>query len=238
MTDRDDLIRRAIQGRRAKVSSASSGGRDQSSFDEDESCDGGQVATHISSEPESTFDENGVIDFEGMKLDRAGRLRVVMRMALRNFPDYRIAESLGVSVKTIQRDRKAIKEQLSKEAGKVDTNTYLGESLAFYREVTGTALTIATASSNPLAARLSGLKVAMMSKSDESSLLHTIGVFDANPYRPEKTDKPQDIGDVMAILGSIVDASMSTSSDAEFVESMKESMASFSGSDDIQDGFL
>ena len=135
---------------------------------------------------------------------REYRLRLVHRLLMRSIPLDQIAQQLNCSVRTIQRDRADINARLRKEASKLDMNSLLGDTMAFYREHGAMALRVATNPNSPLAARLAAIRTSMQSRKEMGQWLHTSGVFDVLKYRADESAEGNDIARLVRLAEEVL----------------------------------
>lgn len=140
------------------------------------------------------------IDAESIKLSgnsdeysREVRLKALHKLLLREVPIDKIAQQLGVSRDTVERDRRVLYKQLKKEAQSLDINEMIGDTLAFYRDITSSALRLASDPSAPVAARLAAMKTALQSKNDSHKFMQAAGVYDVLKFRAEVESDKEDV---------------------------------------------
>lgn len=162
----------------------------------DDAIDPMQVSTNVSSRAVATRDDGP--DSPAQRVFDVGhtaspsyskefRLELVGRLLMRKIPLDRIARQLNVSVSTVEKDRAAWKKMLAERARSFDVNEYLGQQMAFYDEVSGQAMQVASMSSGenaaPIAMRLAAMRTAMAGQNDKTRTLHSAGVFEAARFR-------------------------------------------------------
>lgn len=123
------------------------------------------------------------------------RLKVVFRMLMRDIPLDIIAQSLKVSIDSVLHYRTLLKKRLREEARNFDTTTYLGESMAFYKEVKSLCIRMATDNEAKANHRLEAFRTALMAHQQQSQLLHVFGVPDKVPYDSRLAAGPLDGAD-------------------------------------------
>lgn len=117
------------------------------------------------------------------KISKEYRLGVLHKMLIRKMPVTKIAEILGVSVSTIEKDRVELKKQMREDARKLNIDEMVGNNNAFYDDLISSALRIAGNNSTPIPMQLAALRTAMASNADRTRFLASAGVFDALKFR-------------------------------------------------------
>lgn len=115
--------------------------------------------------------------------EREYRLQLLHRLLLRNLPLDEIANSLGVSVSTVLRDRKELKERLRAAAKELDIDEMIGNSKGFYEEVQAMAMRAASAQQTPLPMKLAAMRTALASHNDMHRFYQAAGVYDVLRFR-------------------------------------------------------
>ena len=128
------------------------------------------------------------------------RLQLLHRLLMRRIPLDEIAKQLGVSVRTVQRDRDKLNAQMRKEAGSMDMNEYVGDTVAFFNEIRSLALRIGTSSNNPLSSRLAALSRAMQAQKDKTAVLQVAGVFDAIKFKADEDGASDELGELIDLV--------------------------------------
>lgn len=121
---------------------------------------------------------------------REMRLHQLHRMLNRKIPIDAIAQALGVSVSTIEKDRVELKKRLREISRDLDIDEMIGDSEEFYSDIQAMALRIASTADGeravPVPMRLAAMRTALASRGDRARLLQTAGVFDAMRYRRQE----------------------------------------------------
>lgn len=117
------------------------------------------------------------------KVSKQYRLHVLQKMLFRKIPITQIAETLGVSVSTIEKDRVELKKQMRDDARQMNIDEMVGNNNAFYDELISSALRIAGTTGTPVAMQLAALRTAAASNADRTRFLTSAGVFDAMKFR-------------------------------------------------------
>lgn len=151
--------------------------------------------------PEARMQEVAAVDKQYAK---EYRLRLLHRMLMRNVPLDQIARELGVAVRTVIRDREELRDRLRQEAKGLDINHILADTIAFYNEIQGMSMRIASKADSPAVIRLSALRTASTAKLDLHKFLHASGVFDVLRYRASDDKNDNDIKKLMDITKSIL----------------------------------
>lgn len=131
------------------------------------------------------------------------RLHIVHQMLMRDIPLDTIAKKLQVSLRTVERDRKLIAEEMKKTARKLDIEEIIGDSLKFYQEVQGMALRTASIEKTPVPLRMLALRTAGAARKDMTSFLEKVGVFEALPYTPSEQNSVDDMSAILGLVQSI-----------------------------------
>jgi DNA-binding Lrp family transcriptional regulator len=132
------------------------------------------------------------------------RLRLIHRMLMRNIPLDEIARELNVSVSTVCRDRKRLKERLREEARSLDIDELIGDSREFYKEIQGMGLRMASHSKTPVGQRISAMRTSLSAKNDEHRFMQTAGVYDVLRFKPDVTGKGEDIRKLVDITDALL----------------------------------
>lgn len=158
------------------------------------------------------------------------RLRRVMvaRMMLRGIDRVKMAQTLTVSEATVDKDIRAVKEQLIKAADTLDIKEQVGISMLFYSDIKHQALRMATADGNSNAVKIAALKTALSAQADMARFFKLSGVFDVLPFivtnKQEKSDieKLTDLTRAVLALGNEDDTEMDSSYETSLNEYMAE----------------
>lgn len=146
---------------------------------------------------------------------REYKLKLVHRMLIRNMPLSTIADSLKVSVGQVRDLRTELYQRLAVEAQNFDMATHVGESTAFFQEVRGVAMRIATDNKQSGGARVGALNVALEAQKDTIRFMQAIGTYENNPMQwGHKDDAAMQRGELlqemaeMFLMGDDVDDGM------------------------------
>lgn len=144
----------------------------------------------------------------------AYRRTLVLRMLMRSLPLDRIASDLGVSINTIQRDKKFLANKLKEEAANMDANQHIGQVMAEIKEVFSIAMRMASMSSSSIthASKLQALRTALAAKDSMARFLSTTGVYDVLTYKQEDKKNKDDIA-VLADTASLIAKALREDSD-------------------------
>lgn len=130
------------------------------------------------------------------------RLTLMHKMLLRKVPLSKIAETLGVSISTAEKDRAELKKFLREEARKLNIDEIVGNQNAFYDEVSGMAMRVAGQTGGeaavPVAMQLAALRTALAANADRNRFYTSAGVYDALRYR--KADDGSNVSDVQQLM--------------------------------------
>lgn len=175
------------------------------------------------------------------------RLVLLHRLLNRNIGLDKIAQQLGVSISTVEKDRVELKQRLREAARELNIDEMIGSQVGLYEDVSGMALRIASDAGRvdpntgqviggvPTAMRLAGMRTALAANADKTRFLQSAGVFDVLRFRrSEEGDGVSDIQMLMentkdllaslqglgneSMLGGFDDFSMDDGGDAEEME--------------------
>lgn len=133
------------------------------------------------------------------------RLQLLHRLLMRNLPLDEIAAQLGVSVRTITRDRTELKERLRAVAKELDIEVMIGNSKGFYEEVQAMAMRAASTAATPMPMRLAAMRTALASHNDMHRFYQAAGVYDVLRFRKGAADGAQtDIQRLMALTDDLL----------------------------------
>lgn len=133
------------------------------------------------------------------------RLGMLARLLMRKIPLDEIAKQLNVSVRTVQRDRDELYRRMQQEAGDMDLNEYVGDTMTFFKEMRAMTLRIATSSKNPLSSRLAAASRSMQAQKDMTAVLQAAGVFDVLKFKAEADAGNKDLKDLISSVESLFD---------------------------------
>mgnify|MGYP005858542325 CR=1 FL=1 len=173
--DPPDRTRRAMGGNR--------GGGDAGEMDEDAASPGGRLAAVARDTPE---------------YDREYRLSLIGRLLMRRIPLDQIARQLNVSVSTVKRDRAEFQRRIRSQASTLNVTEIVGETIAYYQEIGGNALRIASMEKTPQPTKLAALRTAAMARKEMLSGMTTAGVFDALKFEPGTDSTSDDMQKLVA----------------------------------------
>lgn len=138
------------------------------------------------------------------------RLKMVHRLLMRNLPIDMIAQQLQVSEFTVHELRRELNKRLKAEAKVIDGYAFFGRSLAFYDEVRGMALRLATDTKVPAGQRLGALTVALASENNKHNFLDRAGFFDHNRFQPPAPETVDSVERGRSQLGMLLTVSART----------------------------
>lgn len=127
------------------------------------------------------------------------RLKLVHRMLMRNIPLDEIARQLDVSVRTLQRDRAEIYRRMRAQAGSMNLNEFVGDTVAFYKEMRALMLRIASSSETDMNKRLAAGSRAMQAQKDMAAVMNAAGVFDVLKFKAEDQDQDSELAQLLAL---------------------------------------
>lgn len=130
------------------------------------------------------------------------RLTLLHRLLMRNVPLDQIAQQLQVSISTVEKDRVELKKRLREAAKEMDINEMIGGQNAFYDEISGMALRVASAGAGegavPVPMKLAAMRTALAANADRTRMLNTSGVFDVLRFR--RAEDGTDMSDVQMLM--------------------------------------
>lgn len=119
------------------------------------------------------------------------RMGLVQRLLMRRIPLDRIAQSLGISVSTVQRDKRALAARMRENAQALNIDQIIGEQMEFYSEMTAQAVRMVDQNSGsqalPAPIRLAAMRTAMVAQADKVKFLHSSGFLEAVRFRQSQT---------------------------------------------------
>lgn len=122
------------------------------------------------------------------------RLKVIARMLFRDLPIDMIASSMRMSIPAVLDYRRKLKKRLRHEAQYFDTTSYIGESLAFYREIEALTLRLGVDKNTATNHKLEAFRTALLARQHKSQMLHAFGVVDRIPFDPANKGQEFDGG--------------------------------------------
>ena len=122
------------------------------------------------------------------------RMKVLARMLLRDLPLDMVAQAMKLSVATVRSYRTKLYNKLRNEAAHFDTTSYIGESLAFYREIEALSLRLGVDQNTQTHHKLEAFRTALTARQHKSQMLHAFGVTDRVPYDPANQHREFDGG--------------------------------------------
>jgi len=131
--------------------------------------------------------------------EREYRLKLLHRLLMRKIPLDEIANTLEVSVSTVQRDRRELLRRLRDEASRLDINALLGDTMAFYNETGAMAMRIATNIKSATPHRLAALRTAMTSRKELGQWFAAAGVFEQLKFVPQDEAQSGDLARLISI---------------------------------------
>lgn len=126
------------------------------------------------------------------------RLNLLHRLLMRKVPLNQIAQQLGVSISTIEKDRVELKRRLREAALQLDINELIGGQNAFYDEIQASALRLASVNTTPVPMKLASMRTALAANADRARFLNAAGVFDVLRFR--QADSGQGTTDVQMLM--------------------------------------
>ena len=154
----------------------------------------------------------------GGEYEKEYRLLLLHRLLMRRIPLDQIATQLGVSTSTVIRYRQELYKRLRKEAKTLDINTFIGDTIGFYGEVSSMALRAASQNKAPLNIRLAALRTALGAKDRLTKFLGDAGVLEVLKYEPEKSEGKADLEKIVDMTNAILQADKEAGIDLDLPE--------------------
>jgi DNA-directed RNA polymerase specialized sigma24 family protein len=130
------------------------------------------------------------------------RLGLLQRLLLRKLPLDQIAQQLGVSISTIEKDRALIKKRMREAAKELNIDEMIGGQTFMYDEIAAMAMRIASTTSGersvPVAMQLAAMRTTLASQADKTRFLQSAGVFDVLRFR--KADSGEAMSDIQILM--------------------------------------
>lgn len=134
------------------------------------------------------------------------RLGLLHRLIMRNIPLDEIAQTLGISIRQVQRDRKELAERLRRSVGELDIEGIIGESMGFYGEIQAMSMRAASQRDTPMAMKLAAMRVALASHNDKHRFFQAAGVYDVLRFRKGAGNGPStDIQRLMGVTDELLE---------------------------------
>lgn len=151
-----------------------------------------------------------VAQASGSAYAREYRLSLVGRLVMRKVPLDQIAQQLGVSVSTVEKDRAAWKKMVAESARGFDINEFIGVQSEFYDELAGMALRTASNTTGenavPVAMQLAAIRTGLASQADKTRMLQAAGVFEAARFR--RAQDGSSLSDIQTLMAETRQALM------------------------------
>lgn len=121
---------------------------------------------------------------------------------MRKLPLDQIAQQLGVSISTIEKDRALIKKRMREAAKELNIDEMIGGQTFMYDEIAAMAMRIASTTSGenrvPVAMQLAAMRTTLASQADKTRFLQTAGVYDVLRFR--KADSGEAMSDIQVLM--------------------------------------
>lgn len=119
----------------------------------------------------------------------AERLIYVHRLKVRGMSIIQIANVLGFSPASIEKDIAVINKQLRAEVNNFDYPLFIGQSIRFYEEIRNVAMSV-TNGNAPDVVKLGALKTAIDAEQNKAAFLERVGAFANMPnwFTPDSLD--------------------------------------------------
>lgn len=138
-------------------------------------------------------------------------LRTLHRLLMRNTRIEIIARAMDKSVTEVIRLRRILFRRLRMEASNVDMLTHAGQTMAFFNEIAGMAMRIATDDNVQPISRLAAMREARGAITDKVTFLKTAGFYSTTKYTPkiDETDPAaRQAENTARMLRAIIDPTM------------------------------
>lgn len=134
------------------------------------------------------------------------KLRRVMvaRMMLRGIDRKGMSTALNVSEATVDKDVRAVKEELIRRADNLDIKEQVGTAMMFYKDIQHQTLRMATEGKNSNAVKLAALKTAMTAQADMTRFFKLSGVFDVLPFIVTAKHEKSDISKLTDLTKAVI----------------------------------
>jgi len=126
------------------------------------------------------------------------RLTLLNRLLQRRVPLDQIANTLQVSISTIEKDRVELKKRLREGARQLNINEIIGTQTELYDEISGMSLRIASSDKTPTAMKLAAMRTTLAANADRTRFLNSAGVFDVLRYR--LSEDGSEISDIQLLM--------------------------------------
>lgn len=163
----------------------------------------------------------------GTNYEREYRFTLLHRMIIRRVPQDQIAKELGLSVRQVQRDIKALYERLRKNAANFDTVEHVGDGVSYYREIQSMALRMASMNKLPAGTRLTAMRTALAARNDETRFLNAVGVYDAIPFEAGNNRGATDIEKLMNMTERLLNGEEESEAVDDMLDSDEEDIRLF-----------
>lgn len=110
-------------------------------------------------------------------------LQALNQMLLARVPKDQIAQRFGVTTRTIYNWERRLFAKMRDDAKNMDPNTFLGESLEFYKQLRAAGMALYLTADN-LRSKQVGLEQARSAHNDMHKFLHIAGFYDAVKFQP------------------------------------------------------
>lgn len=130
--------------------------------------------------------------------EREYRLGLLHRLLMRRVPMDEIAESLGISISQVYRDRQELQAQLRQNATELNIDEMIGDSKGFYEENAAMAMRAASNNNLPMPIRLAAIRTSLAAKNDMHRFFQTAGVYDV--LRFKKAQDGSGVSDVRRLM--------------------------------------
>lgn len=162
--------------------------------------------------------------------EREYRLNLLHRLLMRKLPLDEIANTLGISVSQVLRDRAELRSRLRDAAKELNIDEMVGGNDEYYDEIAAMALRAASNAQIPIAMRLAGMRTALAARNDKHRFFQAAGVYDVLRFRRAPGGEGQ--SDIAKMLGLAEE--LMANGQRERREAGPDPLGEFSGGDSEQ----
>jgi transposase-like protein len=115
-------------------------------------------------------------------------LQALNQMLLARVPRDQIAQRFGVTTRTIYNWERKLRDRMRAEARDMDTTSFLGESLEFYKQLRSAAMAMFL-TGGTLREKQIGMEQARAAHNDMHKFLHIAGFYDTVKFQPANANR-------------------------------------------------
>lgn len=159
--------------------------------------------------------------FPAIKFNKNVRTEVMcalyFKFKMRNFTNDKIAEALGVSIATVSRLSRAMKDRMRQEVADITVSDAVASTIRVLKETQGQHMRFSSMASWPPSARIAALRAAAADQMNIIKTLYMVGFFDHGKFVPaqDEYDNDSDIGQLHKMILSMTDISEEDYEDGE-----------------------